>query len=232
MLDPSKNASSFIPKQGTPKRARRTMTREIYLFTLISYVVIFATLLATGGVFLYNQYTIKQKDKAVEELSQEIASFKQVDMERVKDFDQRLSMINGRLEASASVLSVLSALEASTVGTVQIESLALAREDDEMYVLEALIVTDSFDSTIFQRGIFKRDSVLADVSFTGLATEASTVGEDDETDDSSSLLKKVRFTAEIEVPLSLVPYTGADESESDTDSKTEESPLEANELEI
>jgi hypothetical protein len=234
MIDPSKSNNSFIPKQGTPKRVRRTMTRQIYLFTLISYVLVFSTLLATGGVFLYNQYTTKKYDQAVGDLNREIASFKQADMEQVKDFDRRLSQISGRVEAGASIVSILSVLEASTVDTVQIETLSLSRELDDKYLLEASILTDSFDSTIFQRGVLNRNEQVANVSFSELNTSISAGNNNRDNNSFSGYPTQVSFKAEIEVPVSAVPYIGRDNPEADNNFEllTNEQVSETNQLDI
>ena len=52
----SSDTNSFIPKRGPVKRQRRAGSRQIYLFTVISYVLFSATLVASVGVFLYERY--------------------------------------------------------------------------------------------------------------------------------------------------------------------------------
>lgn len=200
------NNNSFIPKRGPVNKKKQAATsRPVYVFTIISYVLMFATLIATAGVYLYSQVVDKQLNKAVADLNSEISSFNESDMQRVLEFDLRLSQAKNRLNNSVSVASVFDALEDATIDTVRIANLDLKREDDERFVLETSIETNSFDSTIFQRGIFQRNQIINDVEITNLRNgsannlSASSVS----SNDNRSL---VTFLAELSVPLSSVPY--------------------------
>jgi len=201
--------SSFIPKRGPDKKRKASSTRQVYIFTLISYVAIFATLLGAGASYFYTKYVEKQKDQAIEELNNEISSFSEADLNRVLEFDRRLSQANGRLNASISMPSVFEALEAATIDTVQLESLSLTRENDETLLLSASVQTDSFDSTIFQRGVLERnETVISSISVENLTDSLST---DQEATVGQQL--PISFTAEIEIPISSVPYVVTEELE-------------------
>lgn len=194
MPDPSNN--SFIPKRGPAKRQRLPASRQVYAFTIVSYVLMFATLLATGSVYLFGKYVDKKLQDEISLLNVEINSFSETDMKRVTDFDSRLIQASNRLENTVSIVSVFDALERATIDTVQLDSLSLVREDDEKFVLDSSIVTDSFDSAIFQRGVFQRNSVIEGVVINNVKTV-------DTKTDGKSL---VTFNASIEVPLASVPY--------------------------
>lgn len=201
MADLSSN--SFIPKRGPVKRSRGAASRQVYVFTIISYVLMFATLLATGSVYLYGKYVNKQLDGEVSALNTEINSFSEADMQQVIEFDRRLGQAYDRLDNSVSIVSVFEALEAATIDTVQISTLDIVREKDEKFVLSASIETDSFDSTIFQRGVFKRSQTIESVAISGVQATSKN-GESSGSDVSSRQL--ITFTAQLEVPLPYVPY--------------------------
>jgi hypothetical protein len=208
MTDPSN--SSFIPKRGPATQKRRVVSRQVYIFTIGSYILLFATLLASGGVFLFDRYVDKQFEESVAELNSAIAAFSETDMQRVLDFDSRLSQAAGRLDASVSMVSVFEALEDATIDTVQVDGLTIVRDNDSKYVLEAAINTDSFDSTIFQRGVYKRNSSISSVEVSDVkkSPPSDNVSEEDQVAAArETALPLVTFSAVLEIPVSEVPYT-------------------------
>lgn len=185
---------------------------------------------------MYKDYIEKQVDKEVAELNAEIASFSEADLQRVVDFDNRLTQATARVNNSASVVAIFDSLERATINTVRLVELALDRKKDESFSLSASIETDSFDSTIFQRGIYSNYKTV----------ETTTVSEVDAVMDETNQVvteegaepSLVTFTAELEIPLTAVPYTVAPiiqpnvvtDPVADISSKTEAVvPLEGNE---
>ncbi len=197
---PDLSNSSFIPKQGPTKKRRGQATRQVYVFTIISYVMIFSTLLAVGGVYFYSEYIERQRDNEIAALDAAINSYSESDMQKVLEFDHRLNQASSRLSNSASIVSVLESLEDAVIETVQIESLEMTRQGDELFDLSAKIKTDSFDSTMFQRGVLQRGKptietvVLSDLHRQTVNNEESATKE-----------TTVSFLAKITVPLSVVP---------------------------
>lgn len=200
MADLSNN--SFIPKRGPAKRSRSAASRQVYVFTLVSYILMFATLLGSGGVFLYSKLLDKQLDEEVSLLNTEINSFSESNMQKVLEFENKLQQAAGRLDSSVSMVSVFQALEAATIDTVRIKTLGLEREKDESFILTAAIETNSFDSTIFQRGEYQRNQVVNSVTFSDVK---NTLSEDGESGGPARPV--VTLEAEIAVPLASIPYT-------------------------
>lgn len=201
MADLSNN--SFIPKRGPVKRGQGSGARQVYIFTLISYILMFATLLSTGGVYLYGKHIDKELEKAIVALNAESKNFSVSDMQEILDFDLRLNQAQDRLNNSVSIVSVFDALEAATIDTVKISSLDLQREKDDKFTLTAAIETDSFDSTIFQRGEYQRNETIESVLISDVVMTSEVPGSEGGAAPSESL---VSFTAKLEVPLSSVPY--------------------------
>lgn len=205
MADPLNN--SFIPKRGPVNNRRVSASRQVYVFTIISYTLMFATLIAVGGVFIYEKYLVNELDKENEALFNDIKSFKESDMQKVLDFDRRLQQANIRLNNSVSLVSVFQALEASTAETVKIETLSIERVSDEKIALEATVDTDSFDSALFQRKAYGDGSVFSSVMIEDL--NASGLNPNVEIAEEKEK-PKVTFKAELEVPLEKVPYKPSD----------------------
>jgi len=163
----------------------------------------FATLLASGSVLLYGKYVDKQLNSEVVALNTEINSFSEAGMQEVLEFDKRLGQAYGRLNNSVSIVSMFDALEDATIDTVRIASLDLTREKDEKFVLDVSVETDSFDSTIFQRGVYQNNKVIDSVEIS--AVQSAKV-EDKSGTSVSSGTPLIMFRAQIEIPLSSVPY--------------------------
>ena len=206
MADLSSN--SFIPKRGPVKHSRGTASRKVYVFTLISYVLMFATLLATGSVYLYAKYVDKQLESEVSALNTEINSFSEADMQKVLDFDRRLTQAYDRLNNSVSIVSVFEALESATIDTVKVKTLDIVRENDEKFILSATVETDSFDSTIFQRGVYQRNQTIESVMVSGVQAAVEDSGSEDSgsEEDVDLYTSPISFSVQLEVPLSAVPY--------------------------
>ncbi len=201
------NNNSFIPKRGpVNKKKQGAASRPVYVFTIISYILMFSTLIATGGVYFYGKVVDKQLSNEVTALNTAISSFSESDMQRVLEFDLRLSQAENRLSHSVSVASVFDALESATIDTVQVASLDLKREKDEQFILAATIETDSFDSTIFQRGVYQRNQTISNVAITSLqnGNTSNLIDKKDNTFDNS--IPEITFIAELNVPLTAVPY--------------------------
>lgn len=198
----SSQDTSFIPKNNTNRRKRTTQRGNIFVLTIISYVTFFAALVGAAGVFFYERYVHGQFQTEVVAMNTEVASFREADMQRVLNFDQRLQKAHNRIQSSVSIASLFDALEAATVGSVRFSTFELTREADTSLVVEAEIRTNSFDSSLFQRGVFERNQVIDAVEIEDLTVA-------DESTESGLVLKNVSFLAKLSVPLTAVPYTPA-----------------------
>ena len=205
---PDLSNSSFIPKKTPSKNRKGSSKKQVYIFTLISYVILFATLLGAGGTFFYNKYIQNQLSDSVLEFGKAVQVFKEDDMLRVQDFDRKVDQANARVSNSISMVAVLEALEAATIETVQIESLSISREGDTSLLLSASVQTDSFDSTIFQREVFDEYSEsIVDVTFAGINASNLSGTAEGELGVGEPV---VSFQADISIPVEEVPKDPAD----------------------
>lgn len=195
---PGSSDASFIPKRGTNKRSKKAAKNRVYLFTLVSYILLFTTLIATAGVYFYNRYVDQQLQVAIADLNTEISSFKQADMERVQAFDLRLRQAKDRLDNSVSVSSIFEALESATINTVRIADLSIKRNADTEFELDASIETNTFDSSLFQRGVFERNKVVESIEIENIDIQKDI--------DGLASDSKVFFTAKLTVPVGVIPF--------------------------
>lgn len=196
---PNTPASSFIPKQGPAKRSRQVVSRQVHIFTILSYILFFGSLVAAAGVFLYDRHINNQLRDEVAALDAAISNFSNEKMGQVKAFNTRLEYAQNRISNSVSAVSIFRSLEDSTAQAAAIQSLKLTRIEDQKFLIEANINTDTFDSALFQRGLYERNSVIESVAFEDVGLGRA--------EDDAEVPVGVSFKAELSVPLSAVPYT-------------------------
>ena len=196
---PNSPNTSFIPKQGPVRRPRQTASRSIHLFSVISYITLASTMVASVGSFFYGRHIDGQLQDKIEELSSAVSGFNEEDMNQVREFNVRLAQSRDRLDNGVSVRSIFEALEDATAQSVSLAALKLERFQDNSIVLEAKVETDNFDSSLFQRGVFERSSIVESV-----LVEELKIVEEAEVEDGP-VRSGVSFIAEITVPISEVP---------------------------
>ena len=198
----SSNDSSFIPKRGTSKSKHNVRKGKVYSLTIVSYVLLFAALAASAAVFVYRGLVVSELENEITAMNQAMSDFKEADMKRVQEFDVRLRQASQRLNKSVSVSSIFTAIERATIDTVRFEKFSLKRNLDDGYVIQADIETDTFDSSIFQRGIYGSNEAIGAIEIKELGI-LEKVNEQKE-----SLGQRITFTALMSVPLTAVPYRG------------------------
>ncbi len=158
---PDSTSTSFIPKRNPAQKEKRIGRRKVYIGTFIVRILFFAALVGAAGVYAYEKKLDSTLKDEIFSLNNAISTFDEAEMDRILGFDKRLSHMNYRLEHSASVVKLLEAIESSTVGSVQLESFNLERVDDTSFSIDSSIVTNSFDSALFQRQVLEDDNTLS-----------------------------------------------------------------------
>ncbi len=213
MKDKSYQGSdSFIPKNDSKRRHRRGPRRNIYLFTIFSYVVMFSTLIASLGVFLYSKFLDSKLNEEIVALDTEIGSFNESDLEKVVKFDSRLRQVANRVQNSLTVLPIFTALEEATLDTVKLVSLELTRKDDEKIMLSSSFEAGDFDAALFQRGVYKRSDMLGMVDIVNVSRElTNTTGTDGDNVDANVIFDVVKFDANIDITSGKLAFEGVSE---------------------
>lgn len=158
---PGSSSPSFIPKRNVNKKDRQGATRQVFFGTLVIRILFIAVLISAVGVYIYKDKLNKNLQSEIVVFNDAIKKFDVNDMEKVLEFDLRLSQANDRLANSVSVSSLMESLEKSTAGSSQLKSFSLSREDDANIELEVEIETTDFDSVLFQRSVFNSGGALS-----------------------------------------------------------------------
>ncbi len=208
---------SFIPKQAKPVASRTRTVRKVYLFSYISYVVFFGTLLVVAALFVYEVQINKNLNNQKSALIAERESFSQSDIERVREFEARLLTANMLFSQHAAVSVLLEGFEKTVLENVQFNNFSFLREPDGTYVASAEGVTSDFDSLLFQRQVLKEDDLFSQSEISNIGF-SSTEDEDSASSESriSFTLKKVVTPAEISYMNIAAAQANAPESTDDS----------------
>lgn len=197
---PGSSNASFIPKRTTGQRERQTARRQVYVGTFIVRVLFFAALIAVASVYAYESKLKSDLNKEIAALGSAINSFNEAEMQRVTSADLRLAQVKYRLDHTVSILSVLKAIESSTVSSAQVTRLSIKRTDDKTVELESQMSTPSFDTALFQKGVLESNETLTVSSIEDLALEQS------EDREGNTLDTKIAFNAILSIDSEKVPH--------------------------
>lgn len=205
--------TSFIPKRNSNTPTRRSNTQRVFIGTLLIQIFFFSVLLSCLAVFVYEKKLNRDLEAEISNLNSAITSFDEDKMQEVISVDSRINQVKVRLENTVSISAIFAAMESATVESIQIESLKLKRENDSNISMEAEMKTDSFDSVMFQRGVFERDEKLAVNNITELKisnpqakiSESENSSKKTETKDKSDEFS-IKFKAELAINPKTVPH--------------------------
>ncbi|MBY0538649.1 hypothetical protein K2P47_04615 [Patescibacteria group bacterium] len=157
---PESPSSSFIPKRGIGKKPTVVRKNNFVLISIISYALFVSAPLASAAVFIYERHTQNQFNKAVINLDQAIESFKEEDLKRVTEFNDRLTITKNLLSSHVSIEDLLRRIESATAQTVVFKSMDITRVDKSTISVSGQMSTEKFDGALFQRAAFDADEII------------------------------------------------------------------------
>lgn len=205
-MPPNTSQSSFIPKRGATRAKRKKPAKRIFVFSLVAYSLVFASLLASGASYLYKNYTTSLLQNEVSLLNSEISTFSVGDLSVISEFDLTLQRAEGRLNNAASIASALDAIDLATAEPVQITALSMERSNDDYMLLVAEIAAQSFDSALFQRKLLNANERLFNQVVVDEVSIIAAADEEGQVTDTSLVDQPVAFVVTMQVPIESLPY--------------------------
>jgi len=155
------------------------------------------------GVYIYKLQAEKNATAAIKELDQAIATFKDGDFKRVLEYDERLNRTQFLIDNHISISSLIKILSAATAQTVQFKTLEISRTDTKTVEVKGALKTSSLDGVLFQRGLYKATTKIADTAFKQIVLVAPAAAAEKITD----LKNEVELTAEFNFSAGEILYT-------------------------
>lgn len=184
--------SSFIPKQplgeheGTSSRQSRSTSRSRGSGPLMtaSITFLFMSLLAFGGIHLWDflvKKRISEKDEKLKELEREIGS---MDIDKYKNLDNRIKIAKERISNHRVTYPIFSVLNETTLPTVQYESFsfevatpdpnAQATSSSSNYKITLRGLADTFETISLQSRLYKTNPNVRKATFHSFGLDEQT----------------------------------------------------------
>ena len=200
----SKIRSSFIPKKSiVTKSSTLKQYRSFNILTFVATAVFVVSLLASGGVFIYERLiknSIDQKGIELENARQTI------DMGLINEFkalDKKLRTAEELLGRHIAMTLFFDFLESSTLQNVQYNEFGYIFNTDDVISIDMEGIAQSFNSLTLQSDIFRDSDIILDPVFSGLILDES---------------GNVQFKFRARIDPSFVLYSNAFESGDDIES--------------
>lgn len=162
-------SGSFIPKRNSQPKPSVRSNKRIYLFSYLSYIVFFGTLLSVIGIYLLNQQAERKLEDSIVAVEQARTSFNQEQISAIVDFEERLNVAQELINTQLSVSELLGLLEGVVLRSVQLNTFSYTKNDAGGPLMSVSAVADDFDSVLFQRMTLAEDEVFATAAVSGVA---------------------------------------------------------------
>lgn len=208
------SSTSFIPKNANKVRKPRT-SKRIYIFSYISYVFFFGTLLAVLGVYVYSAQVKNELEAQKQQLASERSAFSEGDIAAVRDLEKRMTLAEQLLEESTAPSRIFNSIETVIADTIHLIDFKYERLANNDFILTFSAAADTFDAGIFQRELIRAVPVLAAAEISEYTYGESTTDESGTSDDLSALgvSERMVITFESAASSALIPYEPATATE-------------------
>ncbi len=173
--------TSFIPKRPVTAGITedRTPNRAVGLLSLLTVIVVIATIVSFVGVYLYEQSLEGQRSKleaSIDDAKNGIGTDFLADMKRL---NARISGVKALLQGHIVVSPVFEALESTTLRSVQYKSFTYEFRTDSASKAQVVQVSLSgvaknYSTIALQSDAFARSSLIKNPVFSGLTVDDKT----------------------------------------------------------
>ncbi len=166
--------TSFIPKKPViPERA--VSSQPTSFFFIISLFILFATLIATGGLYFYKGIVTKQLADMAESLNLAQSRFEPARIAELQVLDKRLQASNEILVKHVSITPIFEALEKITMKTVRYTKFSydVGTGKKANVNIKMSGVAIGYRSIALQADLFTKNKNLIDPVFSNLTLDST-----------------------------------------------------------
>jgi hypothetical protein len=163
--------TSFIPKQPLVETRVKKTSAPKSVFLIIGWLVFLVVILASIGVFLYEQYLTRTIDSKNTELSNKVKNFDVASVDHFVKLDARFQTATTILNSHLAVSTLLGLLSNNTIQSVQFTDLKYSYEDGGKLSLALSGRAPSFASVALQSDEFSSQSYLQNQVFSNLGLD-------------------------------------------------------------
>jgi hypothetical protein len=163
--------TSFIPKKPITENGARKAPRSTGILSIIGWFIFLIAVLASVGVFVYQQYltnTIATKNTL---LSNRVKSFDVASIDHFAQLDARLQAATTILNNHLALSSLLGLISTSTVRSIQFTDFKYSYDDSGQISLVLNGKAPDFASVALQSDTFSSLSYMRNQVFSGLGLD-------------------------------------------------------------
>ncbi len=202
--------SSLIPTETSgaiPLQIKKR--RTLHIFGSFATLLFFLSLVASGGVFFYNDYLRKDLALAKEGLSTVSKIDNEEKIEELRTYNERLNIGNSLLNNHIAASTIFSKLESSTKETVQFDSLEFTYDPGFGATLTLTGNTNEFSSLALQKMQFLDDTLFSEFVIKDVSTsDGDTNSDESVTTDTETTKGKASFSISGRIRKGALDYTG------------------------
>ena len=166
--------TSFIPKKPILKEST-VYSRPVSIFLILSIFILFAMLIATGGLYFYKGILVKKIVDMDNTLNLAKNRFEPSKITELQTFDKRLVSSSEILSKHIAVIPVFSALEQITMKSVRFTKIDynLGTENNSAISIKMSGIAIGYRSIALQSDLFAENKNLIDPIFSNLTLDNS-----------------------------------------------------------
>ncbi len=169
--------TSFIPKRPiVTEPAANVSRRSSSIWSLLIPVILAATLLAAGGVFLFERQLESQVQQMEKKISAARESFGSDFITQMKTLDNRITAIKKLIQSHVIVTPIFQALQDATLRSVQYKSFTYTLGTDEVSKRRVVRVemngtARNYETIALQSDAFAKSKFIKDAVFANLVVD-------------------------------------------------------------
>lgn len=166
--------TSFIPKKPILKEST-VYSRPVSIFLILSIFILFAMLIATGGLYFYKGILVKKIVDMDNTLNLAKNRFEPSKITELQTFDKRLVSSSEILSKHITIIPVFSALEQITMKSVRFTKIDynLGTENNSAISIKMSGIAIGYRSIALQSDLFAENKNLIDPIFSNLTLDNS-----------------------------------------------------------
>ncbi len=166
---PERVTTSFIPKASLQvEHTRETRSRPIALVNVIAIGLLLIAILASGGVFLIQQYTIQSIASKKQSLERSRAAFEPETIKQLSRLDSRIDSGKTLLAQHPALSNLFNDLEARTLASVRFSDFKYEVIGTNRVVLSMKGQASSFNAVALQSDAFSKSPIITEPIFSNV----------------------------------------------------------------
>lgn len=173
--------TSFIPKRpvNTEPVAAQPRSRAVGILSFVAVIIVFATALSYGGVYLYEKQLLAQKGKTDVQINDARKGIGTEFLSDMKRLDARISGVSMLLRNHIVVSPIFAALEDTTLRSIQYKSFTYAfvldpQTKQQMVQVTLLGSAKSYSTIALQSDAFTKNNLIKNPVFSNLNVDDKT----------------------------------------------------------